>query len=64
LKNESLLFVENDLYDAEMTAVERHLETCTDCREFAAGLRESQAMLKGLRREPLDDAILRTCAAR
>src|SRR5207249_10272922 len=44
------LFVENDLSDAEVTAVERHLETCTDCREFAAGLRESQAMLKGLRR--------------
>ena len=51
------LFVENDLSDAEVTAVERHLETCTDCREFAAGLRESQAMLKGLRREPFDDAI-------
>jgi len=51
------LFVENDLSDGEMTAVERHLETCTDCREFAAGLRESQTMLKALRREPIDDAI-------
>jgi len=51
------LFVENDLSDAEVTAVERHLETCTDCREFAAGLRESQTMLKALRREPIDDAV-------
>jgi anti-sigma factor RsiW len=50
------LFVENDLSDAEVTAVDRHLESCAQCREFAAELRASQAMLKGLRREPIDDA--------
>ena len=51
------LFVENDLSDAEVTAVDRHLESCAQCREFAAGLRESQSMLKALRREPIDDAV-------
>ncbi len=51
------LFVENDLSDAEVTAVDLHLESCAQCREFAAELRESQAMLKALRREPIDDAV-------
>ena len=51
------LFVENDLSDAEVTGVEQHLESCAECREFAAELRESQAMVKGLRREPIDDAV-------
>ena len=52
------LYVENDLTAAEAQAVDSHLAGCDDCREFAAEMRESQAALKALRTEFVDDAVL------
>ncbi len=52
------LYIENDLAEAEARAVESHLAGCDACREFAAEMRESQAALKALRTEFLDDAVL------
>ncbi len=52
------LYVENDLAAAEAQAVESHLAGCDACREFAAGMRESQEALKALRTEFVDDAVL------
>jgi anti-sigma factor RsiW len=51
------LYVENDLAEAEARAVESHLETCESCREFVIGMRESQAALKGLRAELVEDSV-------
>lgn len=50
------LYVENDLTEEETRQVERHLDACEGCREFAAGLRESQAAFKALRLETVDEA--------
>lgn len=52
------LYIENDLAQAEAQAVESHLAGCDACREFAAEMRESQAALKALRTEFVDDAVL------
>jgi anti-sigma factor RsiW len=52
------LYVENDLAAAEAQAVESHLAACDPCRKFAAEMRESQAALKALRTEFVDDALL------
>ena len=52
------LYVENDLAQAEARALESHLAECDGCREFAAQMRESQAVLKALRTEFVDDAVL------
>ena len=52
------LYIENDLAQAEARAVEWHLAGCDACREFAAEMRESQAALKALRTEFVDDAVL------
>jgi len=51
------LYIENDLAQAEARAVESHLAGCDACREFAAEMRESQAALKALRTEFVDDAV-------
>ncbi|HKW97754.1 MAG TPA: zf-HC2 domain-containing protein [Bryobacteraceae bacterium] len=50
------LYVENDLTEEETGQVERHLDACGGCREFAAGLRESQAAFKALRFESVDES--------
>ena len=52
------LYIENDLAEAEVRAVESHLAGCDGCRKFAAKMRESQAALKALRTEFVDDAVL------
>ena len=52
------LYIEDDLAQAEAQAVESHLAACEPCRKFAAGMRESQAALKALRAEFVDDAVL------
>jgi anti-sigma factor RsiW len=52
------LYIEDDLAQAEAHVVESHLAGCDGCREFAAEMRESQAALKALRTEFVDDAVL------
>ena len=52
------LYIEDDLAQAEAQVVESHLAGCDACREFAAEMRESQAALKALRTEFVDDAVL------
>jgi anti-sigma factor RsiW len=52
------LYIEDDLAQAEAQVVESHLAACDPCREFAAEMRESQAALKALRTEFVDDAVL------
>lgn len=51
------LYVEHDLAEAEAQAVESHLETCDGCREFAAGMHQSQSALKRLRTELVEDSV-------
>jgi anti-sigma factor RsiW len=51
------LSVENDLIEAEALPVAAHLEACGGCRELAARMRESQAALKMLRAEFLENAV-------
>jgi anti-sigma factor RsiW len=52
------LYIEDDLAQAEAQAVESHLAACDACRKFALEMRESQAALKALRTEFVDDAVL------
>jgi anti-sigma factor RsiW len=52
------LHVEGDLPGGETASVETHLRTCARCREFAAELRESQAVLKELREGDIDASAL------
>jgi anti-sigma factor RsiW len=51
------LYVERDLPESEVCLLERHLEACPDCREFAAEMRESQAALKSLRTDFGEEAV-------
>ncbi len=55
------LHIEGDAVDS---AVDRHLAECAGCRQFAAGLRDSQSALKGLADEALDPAALAAVRAR
>jgi len=52
------LYVERDLPESEARVVEMHLEACPDCREFAAEMRESQAALKSLRTDAVEESVL------
>jgi anti-sigma factor RsiW len=60
VKFESLiaLYVESDLAEREQRLVEAHLETCDGCRGFAADIRDSQAALKELRMDFVEDSAL------
>jgi hypothetical protein len=51
------LYVEGDLSPRKAGRVEEHLAACGHCREFAEGLRRSQAALKSLRAEMVDPAV-------
>jgi len=52
------LFVEGDLPSLRLAEVEAHLRGCETCREFADELRESQALLQGLRQDMVSSAAL------
>jgi hypothetical protein len=58
------LFVEGDLRESARRAAERHLRVCQDCRELAGELRESQQILKSLRREAVCPSEVRTVRER
>jgi anti-sigma factor RsiW len=51
------LYVEGDLPETEAHVVARHLDECASCREFAAGIEETQAALKDLRLEHVGGAV-------
>ena len=51
------LYIEGDLADDEARVVALHLETCDVCREFAAGIRDSQGALKTLRTEFVNESV-------
>jgi hypothetical protein len=51
------LDVEGDLPRREAGSLATHLAECAECREAERQLRESQDMMKGLREEPVPDAI-------
>jgi len=52
------LYVERDLPDADVAAVEAHLVVCPECRSSLAALRASQAWVKDLAAEELDSDAL------
>jgi anti-sigma factor RsiW len=52
------LYVEHDLLDADVAAVEAHLGACPACRSFLASLRASQAWVKDLAAEEIDAEAL------
>ncbi len=52
------LYVEGDLQDSQCGPLDDHLRECGDCRNLAAELVESQAVLKTLRRDAVPEAAL------
>jgi hypothetical protein len=52
------LYVEGDLAPANRREIEVHLRSCSECRELAASLEESQAMLKTLRNDTVSPVAL------
>jgi anti-sigma factor RsiW len=53
------LDVEGDLPERKAAKLGEHLKACRNCREFAEKLQASQALLKSLAQEPVEDAVLR-----
>lgn len=58
LEEKIALYVEGDLGERAASEVQEHLRGCAACRDLAAGLSESQAALRSLRAEEIDDAAL------
>ena len=52
------LYVEGDLQDSQCGPLDDHLRECGDCRNLAAELVESQALVKSLRRDAVPEAAL------
>lgn len=63
-ENSLALYVERDLSDAAVPAVEAHLVSCAECRRFLDDLRASQSLVKGLAGEPVDADTLVALRAR
>jgi hypothetical protein len=52
------LYVEDDVYVAELRQLESHLQSCPACRSLAEELRESQAAFKSIRQDVPDPVML------
>jgi anti-sigma factor RsiW len=52
------LDAEGDLPERKAGKLVKHLKACRNCREFAGKLQASQAMLKSLAQEPVDETVL------
>jgi len=52
------LDVEGDLPEPQGRAVAEHLRACNSCQQFAESLKISQALLKELGQEPLDEPMV------
>jgi Putative zinc-finger len=53
------LYVEGDVSPRKNSQVEKHLGTCPSCRRFAGELSQSQAVLKSLGYEAIDDRVFK-----
>ncbi|MBZ5593973.1 MAG: zf-HC2 domain-containing protein [Acidobacteriia bacterium] len=51
------LYVESDLPENETRLVETHLDACDGCRKSAAAMRDSQAVLKVLRTDFVEEHV-------
>jgi hypothetical protein len=58
------LYVEGDLAPVHACDMQAHLLSCEPCRDLASSLRESQAVLKGLRQDTVSAAALSSVRAR
>jgi anti-sigma factor RsiW len=58
------LYVEGDLPEAKGRAVAEHLKICGHCQKFAEKLKASQALLKSLAEESVDDGVLQELRGR
>lgn len=56
-ENDVALYAGGDLPAGRIARVESHLSECADCRALAGDLRGSQALLAGLRDDPLVDDL-------
>jgi hypothetical protein len=63
-ENDLALYVEGDLPDGEIAAIEAHIANCTTCRGMLSELRASQRAVKELAAAPLDGAALARVRAR
>lgn len=52
------LYVEGDLPERKAAKLGEHLKACRNCQEFAEKLQASQALLKSLGQESVDEAVL------
>jgi hypothetical protein len=52
------LYVEGDLPEGDVPALEAHLAACEECRRFLADLRESQRAVRALAADPLAEEAL------
>jgi hypothetical protein len=57
-ENDLALYVERDLPEAAVPAVEAHLRECAQCVAFLADLRASQSLVQGLAAEPIGEEAL------
>ena len=58
------LLVEGDLGDSDRLRVEKHLKSCTGCRELLSELQESQSTFKALRQGVVNSGALSEVRAR
>jgi anti-sigma factor RsiW len=63
-ENDVALYLEGDLSPAKARNVEAHLAVCAACRDLAADLRDSQALLKSLRQDTVSSVALASVRAR
>ena len=63
-ENDIALYVEGDVEPAQIRAIAGHLAKCPACSDLAASLRDSQALLKSLRREAISPAALSSVRSR
>jgi anti-sigma factor RsiW len=63
-ENDIALYVEGELAPAPARAIQAHLVSCNACRNLAASLEDSQAMLKSLRQDTVSPAALSSVRTR
>jgi anti-sigma factor RsiW len=63
-ENDIALYVEGDLPLSRVRELHAHVAACSECRELAADLRESQLVFKSLRQETVTAAALSSVRSR
>src|SRR5262245_26273225 len=64
LENDIALYIEGDLAPAKACEIQAHLVSCSACRDLATDLRDSQAVLKGLKQDTVGAAALSSVRTR